>query len=195
MRNALRRFAGVMVGAAAVTAVAALSRVPYVAEPDGHALLRLSWRARGETLATCRRATEAELAGVPAHMRQEVICEGGRLAAYRLFVAIDRRPVLSEVAPGSGVAGDRPIYVLNEFALTPGRHHLVVRFAKDSTVAGESPDHGSTESPDVRQPSRRAVPPLLRLDTTVFVPEHAVLLVTYDSERRRLVLLGGAPDP
>lgn len=195
MRNALRRFAGVLVGAAAVTAVAALSRVPYVAEPDGHAMLRLSWRARGETFASCRRATEAELAGVPAHMRQEVICEGERLAAYRLFVAIDGRTVLSEVAPGSGVAGDRPIYVLNEFALAPGRHHLEVRFAKDSTDAGERPDDGITESPDVRRPSRHAVPPLLRLDTTVIVPEHAVLLVTYDSERRRLVLLGAAPEP
>jgi hypothetical protein len=195
MRNALRRFAGVVVGAAAVTAVAALSRVPYVAEPDGHAMLRLSWRARGETLASCRRATEAELEGVPAHMRQETICEGERLAAYRLFVAIDERPVLSEVAPGSGVAGDRPMYILNEFALAPGRRHLEVRFAKDSSDADEHPDDGSGERSEARRPRRHAVPPLLRLDTTVVVPEHAVLLVTYDAERRRLVLLGGAPDP
>ncbi|HSJ65859.1 MAG TPA: cupin domain-containing protein [Gemmatimonadaceae bacterium] len=154
-----------------------------------------AWRARGETLAHCRRATEAELAGVPAHMRQEVVCEGERLAAYRLFVVIDGRPVLSEVAPGSGVAGDRPIYVLREFALAPGRHQLQVRFTRDSADAGEGAEDGRTESPDTRRPRRQAVPPLLRLDTTVVVPEHAVLLVTYDSDGRRLVLRGGAPDP
>lgn len=195
MKAAARRLSGLVVGAAAVTAIAALSRVPYLTEANGHAMLRLSWRARGEAHAHCRRATAAELAGVPAHMRQETVCEGERVAAYRLFAAIDGRPVLDQLAPGSGIAGDRPMYVLREFALAPGRRHLDVRLEKDPADSSERRDDAADLPSGPRRPSRPAVPPRLRLDTTVTVEEHAVLLVTYDAERGRFVLVGGAPDP
>ena len=188
----------------ALAAIAALSSVSYVAEPTGRSLLRLSWRVRGERLERCRRATPEELAGVPAHMRQETICDGARTAPYRLRVDIDGQPVSNGVAPGSGVAGDRPMYVLREFPLASGRQHVRVLLERMPVGAAQEDDdedeseHDAADedddeddrTPHDRSRRRRAAPRRLELDTTVTVQPGAILLVTYDDERRQLVLVG-----
>src|SRR5581483_10229084 len=91
-----RRALGAITAAASLAFLAALSRVPYAAEPGADALLRLAWRARGERVEQCRRLTPAELARVPAHMRQEIQCTG-RIVPYRLRVALDGREVINEL--------------------------------------------------------------------------------------------------
>lgn len=187
MSSVVRRIAAVLIAAAAIVALAALSRVPYRSEPDGRSLLRLSWRARGETLARCRRATPAELEGVPAHMRQPTICEGAHVAPYRLRVVIDGAVRHDARATGSGIPGDRPMYILEEFALSPGRHHLEVRFEKESNGETGNQDDGN-DAVAREESARRAIPPLLGIDTIVTVPSHAILLVTYESEHRQLVV-------
>jgi hypothetical protein len=192
----VRRIAGIVLAGAAVVALAWLSRVPYDPDESGSARLRLSWRARGEALARCRKATAQELEGIPAHMRQETVCEGARVAPYQLRVVIDGDTVLDERAAGSGVPGDRPLYVLREFDVVPGRHHVQVQFEKHS-ISGRPDDATapSADAADDQASRRRAIPPRLDIDSTVTVPEHAVLLVTYDSERRQLVLRGADTEP
>ena len=73
-------------------ALAALSLVPYTAEPGDRAVVRLAWRTRGERVRACRRLTPDELARLPQHMRQEEVCER-RILPYRLRVEIGRAHV------------------------------------------------------------------------------------------------------
>lgn len=174
----LRRLPGIALAAAALAGVAVLSQWPYRAEAAERSLLRLSWRARGERVEHCRRATAEELAALPAHMRQELVCGEARVAAYRLRIAVDGLTLEDGIAAGSGVPGDRPIYVLREFEVAPGPRRIEVRFVRSG--AGE--EGGEEER-------RRSVPPRLELDTSLTVANGTVLLVTYDSERGRLVLL------
>ncbi len=98
-----RRVAGLAVAAAALIATTVLSQWPWQAEQGGRSLLRISWRARGERIEDCRRATAEELAALPAHMRQEVVCADPRVAPYRLRVAVDGRSLVDSAAPGSGI--------------------------------------------------------------------------------------------
>ena len=175
--SAARRIAGLAVAAAALTATTVLSQWPWQAEQGGRSLLRISWRARGERIENCRRATAEELAALPAHMRQEIICADPRVAPYWLRVAVDGQPLVDSAAPGSGIPGDRPIYVYLEFDVAPGARRIEVRFER----TGES-----GEEEDAAR--RRAVPPRLVLDTVVPVAEGSILLVTYSPEHRSLVL-------
>ncbi|HEX6054159.1 MAG TPA: hypothetical protein VFZ21_33045 [Gemmatimonadaceae bacterium] len=184
-----RRVLGVVIALALLAGVAALSRVPYPTHDGERALLRLSWRARGERIERCRRASPAELANVPAHMRQEVICEGARIAPYRLRVAVDGVGLADGVVPGSGVVGDRPIYLLREFDLQPGVHHVQVAFEKHVSQPDDNGDARDREAG--RESQNGVVPPRLTLDTTLTVGTGSVVLVTYNSEQRRLELHGG----
>ena len=190
----LRRTIGVVVALASLTAVAALSRVPYRTHDGERALLRLSWRMRGERIEQCRRATPAELANVPQHMRREVICEGARIAAYRLRVVVDGRSLANSIVAGSGVVGDRPIYLLRDFELRPGTHHVQLSFEKEPNQGDDKSDEqpGNSRERDYdRQARRGTVPSRLALDQRVDVQPGSVVLVTYDSERRQLQLLSG----
>src|SRR5579885_3628612 len=128
-----RRALGAITAAASLAFLAALSRVPYAAEPGADALLRLAWRARGERVEQCRRLTPAELARVPAHMRQEIQCTG-RIVPYRLRVALDGREVINELVQAAGARHDRPLYVFRELRVPPGPPALAVRFARVRTV-------------------------------------------------------------
>lgn len=177
-----RRTLGAVTAAASLALLGALSRVPYTADPGAQALLRLAWRARGERVEQCRRLTPAELARVPAHMRQEVQCTG-RIVPYRLRVALDGREVINEVVQAAGARHDRPLYVFRELHVTPGPHALAVRFAREGTVPATAPEDETT------------TPPELRLDTAVLFPSRRAALVTYDEAQRRLTLSAAAPSP
>jgi hypothetical protein len=176
-----RRALGAITAAASLAFLAALSRVPYAAEPGADALLRLAWRARGERVEQCRRLTPAELARVPAHMRQEIQCTG-RIVPYRLRVALDGREVINELVQAAGARHDRPLYVFRELRVPPGPHALAVRFARVRTVPATARDDETT------------TPPELRLDTAVLFLSRRAALVTYDEEQRRLTLIA-APRP
>lgn len=115
---------------------------------------------------------------MPAHMRQETICEDPRVAPYRLRVAVDGGSLVDSAAPGSGIPGDRPISVYREFEAEPGARRIEVLFERTGE-AGEEADAAR----------RRAVPPRLVLDTVVPVAGGSILLVTYSPEHRSLVLL------
>lgn len=189
-----RSAVGAGVGFLLLAGLAGVSRLPYETGDGGRALLRLSWRARGERIERCRPATPAELANVPAHMRREVICESARIAPYRLEVVVDGAVLADGIVAGSNGRGDRPIYVLRDFELAPGRHRLEVRFTRVAAAdtAGVPAGTGAAASGSPADARRAAIPPRLALDTTMAVPAGTVVLVAYDSEARRLEVMDGS---
>lgn len=107
-----------------------------VGETPRRAVLRLSWKTTGEKV----RVSVAEDPNLPAHMR----VPGGSfktvLLPYRLEVAVNGGPLLSQVVAAPGVQHDRPLCVLHEFELEPGQRPLRVSFLPDDPGApAESP--------------------------------------------------------
>jgi hypothetical protein len=208
MRALLRRSVGLVLAVTMILGLASLSRAPYRIGPSEAALIRLAWSARPERIETCREPSEAELAALPAHMRQRVVCEGTS-ARYRLQVSRDGTPVLDEVVRGSGLRHDRPVYLLRDLPTPPGRHDLEVRFERidslnpaalaapqvderdrDSLIAG-LPGRDRREADEREHRRLEAVPASLTLREVVTLDPRQILLVTYDVEGRRLVSVSG----
>ena len=181
-----RRITAVVATVAALLAVSALTRVSYTAHGSDAALLRLSWQARGERIEHCRRASAEELAVQAAHMRQELVCEGRRVAPYRLTVAVDGAVIADGPVDGSGGKGDGALYVLNESAVSPGTHRVHVRFIRERDASEPAAD-------SLHDARRQTVPPLLTLDTALVFRRRAVTLVTYVPETGRLSVITAEP--
>lgn len=162
-----RLAAVILTAVIAAAAIGWLARAPYTPGGGEAALVRLSWRLRGEAAETCRPRTEAELIALPQHMRTPEICER-RPVAYYLIVQLDDGPVDTSRVVSGGVKGDRPVFILRDSAVAPGAHRVVVRFEQVG-------DGGET--------------PLLRLaiDTVLHVYAGTINLITLDHEARRLV--------
>ncbi len=180
--SAALRPAGVLVALLATAALGALSRVPYTGRRGTDAYVRLAWRTRGERVETCRRLSPEELARIPAHMRREEECVG-HILPYRLEVTLDDSLATRDSVASKGARADRPLYVFQEFPVAPGRHRLSVTFARLGAIPAGQEEHG-------------ALPERLELDAEVTLGPRQIALVTYDEERRKLVLKGyGAPVP
>lgn len=107
-------------------AIAGGSQWP-VDRPSDDAFVRLSWRADPLRVEDCRTLTEEELEAIPTHMRRTEECVGG-FVDYELTLEIDDRArVIDTIAP-SGLRRDRPIYVLRDEPVAPGRHDVEVTF-------------------------------------------------------------------
>jgi hypothetical protein len=167
---------GTVLAAACVLLVAAGSQLPYTPPASETATLRLSWRARGERVEECRKLSVEEQERLPAHMRRDEVCEG-RILPSQLWVEVDGRVLVDDPVYAAGARGDRPLYVLRELPLPPGRHVLRVRFSRDGNGTGG------------------AVPPLLELSGTLDLAPAEVALVTYDPDARALVLRTPGPSP
>lgn len=169
--------------------------------------LRLSWSARPERIEACRALSATELAEREEHMRQRVECAGG-FASYQLRVRSDDTLLYATVARGAGLRHDRPLYLLHEIDVAPGRHRLRISFVRRektdddaaafSDVASSGSDTGlfagraAREAVERQRRARAAIPPRLELDTTVEFSRDRVIVVSFDPERRRLKLLGEA---
>lgn len=196
---------GAAAAVAASVGMAALSRAPLAAYPSDTPVLRLAWSIRPERIEHCRTLSDEELADVPAHMRQRVQCEG-RSAVYRLVASVDGAPRLDTLVTGGGARGDRAVYVFRELDVPPGVHRLVVRFERQAIPGVDSLDLSADASRDTLMAGRaqreaeertrrqeEAVPPMMTLDTDIRPASREVLLVTYDIDRRALVLRTRAP--
>lgn len=125
--------------AIAITAgTAALSRVPYRAEPTDRAVLRLSWRYQRTSEEDCRRPTPAELEELPAHMRNPNACVRDP-RSYALTLALDGAVVLQKTLEPAGARRDRPVVVYEEVTLSAGEHRVDVRF-EEWAEGGDAPD-------------------------------------------------------
>ena len=101
----------VTIGATLLLALA--SAAPFRVNALPHARLRVAFSARPERIEKCRTLSADELANVPQHMRQAVVCEG-KTASYRLEVRRDDSLVASALLHGGGLRHDRRLYVLRE---------------------------------------------------------------------------------
>jgi hypothetical protein len=174
MSRHVRWTAAAVVVVVSALALAALSVLPYTPPAAEEGLLRLSWRARGERVQECRRVSDEEQAGLPAHMRREEVCEGRLLPAH-LLVEVDGRVVVDDTVRARGARGDRPLYVFHEIALPPGRHPVRIRFEREERQEGG------------------ATPALLELTQTLALAAGEVALVTYDTDLAALVVR--TPEP
>lgn len=190
-----RRVAGAVAALLFALGLAALSRGTWSAHPGDEGVLRLTWSIRPERIEACRRLTPEELADRPAHMRQEVACEG-RTASYRLQVWRGEALLDDEVLRGGGVRRDRPINLLRDYALPPGAHDMRVELhrveaaggdsAPVSAAAGLSLDRAVREEEERRRRALEAVPAELVMAATIAIAPRQVVLITWDPEGRRL---------
>lgn len=160
------------------------SAVPLPAGGEDRGVLRLAWSVRPERIETCRPQSEDELARLPVHMRQPLVCEGAS-AQYRLTVRLGEETLVDQVLRGGGLRHDRRLYVFREFRLAPGEVHVDVRFER---VEPEETAAAAGAPPIISRPSAgEAVPPRLAFREEVRVQPGEVVLVTYSAEGRALV--------
>jgi hypothetical protein len=185
--TALNRTLGLLVAAGSLAAMVAASNAPMTAHRSADAVLRLAWSARPERIETCRQQTEEELARLPQHMRQPVVCEG-TTATYRLQVRLNDAVVVDRVVRGGGLRQDRRLYVFDDVALPPGESEVHVRFDRVEVAAGDESmaAGGSREDEVARRHRSESVPPALSLERRLRFPPRGVVLVTYDEGRREL---------
>lgn len=203
----MRALSGLLVTLVAAGLLRLGTALPAPFRSPGGALLRLSWTARPERLEHCRVLTSEELARELEHMRQRMECEG-RFASYGLRVRIDGSPATDREVRGGGFRHDRPLHLLTDLPIPAGPHRLEIEFLRrDSATttprdtAGTAPVAGADtgifagrvqREGDERERGRRAaIPPRLVLDTSLAFAPGRVVLISFDPERRRLVLRTG----
>lgn len=161
------------------------------------AALRLSWSARPERLEVCREPTAAEIAARPAHMQRTLECSVS-FATYDLRVLIDDTVLAERVVLGGGLRNDRPLHLLEEYAVPSGERRLRVELHRREEAA-ETHDAALTVAPldsarsareieSRRQRQLAALAPRLVLDTLVQITPGRVLLVTYDGQGQFVLL-------
>lgn len=187
--------------------IARASAAPLSVRDGATARLRLSWSARPERIEVCRRLSTEELAQRAEHMRQRVECEG-RFATYALRVEADGLVLGETTVQGAGLRHDRPLYLLREYDVAPGMHHVRVSFTRrekpnddddmfEHSTPGEEDDdifagREQREAVEHARQVRVAIPAYLEIDTTLVFAPRQVMIVTFAAERRALVLLTGA---
>jgi hypothetical protein len=170
-RGRVRAVAAILSGVVVVALTAAASRVPWRVTDTETAMVRFSWRVPALVLRTCEALVPAEGAQVPEHLRAQ-LCDGEGVP-WALEVRIDGEAVIQDTVEAAGIRGDRPLYVLRNVAVEPGRHEVGVRFA---------PILPEEEAADSL--AQRA----LALDAPIQLEDREVLLVTFDPEPGELVV-------
>jgi hypothetical protein len=181
----------------AALGLARLSRASWAPHADENGVLRLALTARPERIESCRRLSDAELAERPAHMRVAVECEG-TTATYRLRVWRDSTLLDDGVVRGGGFRHDRPIHLLREYQVAPGRQAVRVSLERVESVApdtamatadsGLSLDRATREAEEQQRGRQEALPSRIVLEQSLDLGARQVALVTWDPVQRSLVL-------
>lgn len=195
----MRRLGAGLVGALAVALLALGSTAPWKAHAADGSRVRLAWSVRPERLEHCRRLTDEELAGTPAHMRERVRCEG-RAARYRLVVRTNDLTVVADTIRGGGSRHEGQIHLFRELTVAPGTIHLGIEVVRiDSALVSTDSLGGATSDRERRMEEtrervrRESLPARLALDTSLVVGPREIILIGYDAATRRLRLRRGAP--
>jgi hypothetical protein len=123
-RTLLRGAAGAAVALGFVAAVAALAHLPLGDPPaDGELLVAL--RTAQARVETCTERTPAELAALPAHMRQLRVCDEVAVD-YRLRVAVDGAPQVDRRIAHRGLRRTRPLVTDDRVRVAPGPHRIEI---------------------------------------------------------------------
>ena len=190
------RILGLGLAAALLAVIVWGSNAPLTAHRSGDGVLRVAWSARPERIETCRQRSDEELARLPQHMREPLVCEG-TTAEYRLQVRVDGALVSDRVLRGGGLRRDRRLYVLEELPLPPGKT-TTIAVRLDRMDAGDTRMRPAPQ-PQASGPGGRpivpglveSVPSHLSLERTLRVAPRQVVLVTYDRERQELTMPEG----
>jgi hypothetical protein len=181
------RLLAVAVTAGLFAGLVAASNAPLSPHATGGALLRLAWSAQPERFEECRAQSAEELARLPPHMRQAVVCEGVT-ARYRLTATHAGRVLADRIVSAGGLRQDRRLYVLEDLPVPAGEAVVEVQFTRiDAAPATPAPDRISQDRRGQTVPARLAFAERRAIDA------HTVLLITYDAERR--VLVARSPSP
>jgi hypothetical protein len=180
---------GLAVAVAATIGIAWASNVRLTPHGRGEATLRLAWSARAERVEECRQQSEEELARLPVHMRQPLVCEGVS-ARYALEVRRNEVVIVSQEIQGGGLRHDRPLYVFHDLPQPAGDAAITVRFARVDTGTTAA---AFSNSPDREGRLASDVPRSLLLDRRLNFRRGRVILVTYDPGRRELVAVEEGP--
>lgn len=201
----------VLAGGATVAGLAALayaSAVPLPYHQADSASLRLSWSARPERIEVCRTLSAEELAELAEHMRQRVSCEGVS-ATYTLRIDVDGHTIGESIVRGAGLRNDRPLYLLRDYPVPPGRHRFRVSLTRREKTDDDAAAFAKAVVPDVdtglyagrsqreatehARGARAAIPPTLVLDTVFTLTPRRVALVTFNANKRTLELHAEPP--
>ena len=204
VRRIARWSVATLVTSAMLYGLVVASSATVVRKRSAASRVRLSWSARPERIEVCRELSAAEIAEREEHMRQRVECDG-RFATYRLSVEADGRSLHESVVRGAGLRHDRPLYLLREIDLAPGRHRLRVTFTRRETsgneasaVARAAPAGADTglfagraerEATERSRRARAAIPPRLLLDTVLTLGPERAIVVSFDPERKAFRVL------
>jgi hypothetical protein len=191
--TAIKTVVSVVTTVALTALVAYGSGVSVPWHPHDDAALRVSWSVRPERFQHCRTLSPEELASRPEHMRQAMECDGA-YATYDLAVTIGDSLYEASVVRGSGIRHDRPMFLLRNYRVSSGEHHvkisLVRREATDSLAGGNiagadttpvASDRRARELEQRREMALNAFPAHLVLDTVLHFPANGVALVTIEN--------------
>lgn len=132
----MRHVAAFAVALAMTVGLAWLARAPFSPPGGEAAVLRLSWRMTVTAKENCRPRTQAELDALPVHMRTPEVCTRDD-ASYILVSRIDELPPDTSHLIRGGVKGDRPLFVLEDRTLEPGRHRVRIQLERTTAQASE----------------------------------------------------------
>lgn len=102
---------------------------------EDQALLRISFRHPGKTVADCRTRSAEELAKLPPHLRTEQDC-GRERSPVRIRVEIDGELLHDEVVPPAGLRRDGASSTYRRIPIAAGEHRLKVLVNDDRRVEG-----------------------------------------------------------
>ncbi len=126
----LKRAGAAALAAGGMVVIVLLSQVPWRGLENDWSELRVSWRMPAPSLRHCRPPTEAELEGVPGHMRPAEICNE-ETVPFDLMVLIDGDTLHAGPAWHPGRRA-RTLAVYKRFPLPAGSHTLEVSFVPGS---------------------------------------------------------------
>jgi len=111
-----------------------LSRVPVTVKSNDASIFSFSFRNITGSEVNCRETSEAERAQLPAHMRQDKICQRGRVSTH-VTIQVDDREVLNREYLPLGYRSDGHTTGYESFAMNPGTHRVLIRM-KDKADEG-----------------------------------------------------------
>lgn len=107
----------------------------YQQIPSESAVIKLSFTHGSNRKADCRVRTAEELAKLPPNMRKPLDCPRTRGAVY-VELDLDGQTIYRASLPPSGISGDGPARVYQQFVVPAGRHAVAVRMRDTQRIEG-----------------------------------------------------------
>lgn len=107
----------------------------FRALPADTAVLTMSFSHGADRRAACRPLTEEEVADLPPNMRRTEICPRRRPPVF-VELSVDGARLFEGDLPPSGVAGDGPSRIHEQFRLMAGEHDIAVRMRDNPATEG-----------------------------------------------------------